>query len=158
MNIAFLRKHDMRTCVYACVFIWFTYVTLPWRSQAGEVLSLRCTVLWRGLIQLSSCHMPQEHTHCHFPERVPTTHTNTPQPYEPHLFLFFPLLVYLPLFACLGSVLFFLDCLLSICSSDPLEEPAMSRRCSLLSWPSGHPTPLRANLTLKSKHAVSPKA
>lgn len=96
-------------CVYACVFIWLTNVTLLWRSQAGEVLILRCSVLWRGLIQLSSCHMLQEHTYCHFPERVPTKHTNTPQPYEPHLFLFFPL-VYLPLLACLGSVLLFQDC------------------------------------------------
>lgn len=138
-------------CVYVYVFIWLTNVPLPWRSRAGEVLSLRCTVLWRGLMQLSSCHMLQEHTHCHFPERVPTTHTNTPQPHEPHIFL--PL-VYLPLFACLGSVLIFL----SVCSSDPLKAPSASRRYTPLCWPSGHPTPLRATLTMESKHAVSLKA
>jgi len=101
----------MSACICMCVYlIYILYVTLPWRSQAGEVLSLRCTVLWRCLIQLSSCHMLQEHTHCHFPERAPTIHTNTPQPYEPHLFLFPPPpLVCLPLFACLGSALIFLD-------------------------------------------------
>lgn len=91
-------------------------------------------------------HAARTHT-LPFPRtRSNNTHKHTSTLWTPS-FSFFPPLVYLPLFACLGSVLFFLDCLLSICSSDPLEAPAMSRCCSLLSCPSGHPTPLRANQT-----------
>lgn len=89
-------------------------------------------------------HAARTHT-LPFPRtRSNNTHKHTSTLWTPS-FSFFPPLVYLPLFACL--VLFFLDCLLSICSSDPLEAPAMSRCCSLLSCPNGHPTPLRANQT-----------
>lgn len=99
-----LCKHNTEnSCVYACVFIWLTNVILPWRSQAGEVLILRCSVFWRGLIQLSSCHtLPFPRT------RSNKTHKHTSTLWTPS-FSFFPL-VYPPLLACLGSVLIFQHC------------------------------------------------
>ncbi len=143
-----LCKHNSEnSCVYACVFIWLTNVTLPWRSQAGEVLILRCSVLWRGLIQLSSCHILQEHTHTAISQNAFQQNTQTHlNPMNP-IFFFFSPLVYPPLLACLGSVLIFQHCL-SICSSDPLEALAIPDAIQLSAGRAGHPTPLRATLTL----------
>ncbi len=104
MNVVFCANIILRThvCMHVCLF---DLQMLHCHGDLKQGKYLYWDVLCFGEVWFSSVPV----THCHFPERVPTKYTNTPQPYEPHLFLFSPL-VYPPLLACLGSVLIFQHC------------------------------------------------
>ncbi len=96
-------------CVCMCVYLTYKcYIPMEISSRGSTYTEMCCALERFDSAQFLS-HTARTHTHCHFPERVPTKYTNTPQPYEPHLFLFSPL-VYPPLLACLGSVLIFQHC------------------------------------------------
>ncbi len=138
MNVVFYANIILRTHVCICMCVYLTYkcyIAMEISSRGSTYPEMFC-----ALERFDSAQFLSHATRTHilpFPERVPTKHTNTPQPYEPHLFLFFPL-VYLPLLACLGSVLLFQDCSVHLLIRST-EALAMSRHYSALSWPSGSP-------------------
>ncbi len=138
-------------CVCMCVYLTYKcYIAMEISSRGSTYTEMFCALERFDSAQfLSHTAISQK--------RVPTKYTNTPQPYEPHLFLFFPL-VYPPLLACLGSVLIFQTLLCPSAHQIHWKLWQCPDAIQLSAGRAGHPTPLRATLTLESKHTVSPKA
>lgn len=143
-------------CICTCVYLTYKcYIAMEISSRGSTYPEMFCALERFDSAQFLS-HAARTHT-LPFPRTHSNkTHKHTSTPWTPS-FSFF-ILVYLPLLACLR---------ISVDLSRLLCPSAHQIHWKLWQCPdttqlsagrAGHPTPLRATLTLESKQAASPKA